>query len=106
LVPSSTQVTPQHESPSVHAAPFPQTATHSLFWHSSPGGHWLVVTQPTQMPWGSSQTGFELGHWVSLVQPPGGRLTHWCVAGLQASPTGQVSGLVRHATHTPGGSSQ
>jgi hypothetical protein len=50
--------------------------------------------------------GFVEGHWLSLVQPPGGRGTHWCVDGLHASPAGQVSGSVKHATQTPGGSSQ
>jgi hypothetical protein len=106
FVPSSTHVDPQHASPSPHAAPPPHVGTHSLFWQASPGGHWVESTQPTQMPWGSSQIGFDAGHWVSLVQPPGGRGTHWCVAGLHASPVGQVSGSVKHATHTPGGSSQ
>jgi len=106
FVPSSTHVDPQHASPSPHAAPPPHVGTHSLFWQASPGGHWLESTQPTQMPWGSSQIGFDAGHWVSLVQPPGGSGTHWCVAGLHASPVGHVSGSVKHATHTPGGSSQ
>jgi hypothetical protein len=33
-------------------------------------------------------------------------VTHWWVAGLHASPTGQVSGEVRHPAQTPGGISQ
>jgi hypothetical protein len=77
---------------------------HSVFWQISPSGHCAVMMQPTHWPFSVSQTGLVAGHWASLVQPETG--WHVCVSGLQASPSGQVSGLVKQATHTPSGSSQ
>jgi hypothetical protein len=103
-VPSSTQTEPQHDSPLAHAVPLPQVATHSWFWHSLPAGHWLVVSQPTHWRVPGSQIGLEEGQPLLPVHPV--KVTHSWVAGLQASPLGQVSGEVKQATQTPAGSSQ
>lgn len=106
LVASSTQTGPQHDRPVPHAPPGPHTGMHSRFWQISPGGQSDELRHPTQVRVGMSQNGFVRGHIESLVQPPGGKPWHWWVVGSQASPFGHVSGIVKHATHTPGGSSQ
>jgi hypothetical protein len=104
-VPSSMQPPPQQLSPSLHTAPPAHDGTHSKFSQMSPFGHWPDCVQPTHSPSFTSQMGFVFGHCASRVQPEGTGLQVW-VAGLQASPIGQVSGFVRQATQTPCGSSQ
>jgi len=105
FVTSSTHPPLQQLRPPLHARPPPHAGTHSVSMQMSFAGHWLVVRQPTQSPVPMSQMGLLAGHWLFEVQPPGRGWQVW-VVGLQASPTGQVSGSVRHATHTPCGNSQ
>jgi hypothetical protein len=107
-VPSSMQPEPQQLWPWLHALPpgaVLHEGTHSRSLQMSPAGHWVDCVQPTHCPIATSHTGLVAGHCVLLVQPVTMAWHVWVVA-LHASPSGQVSGFVRQATHTPWGSSQ
>jgi hypothetical protein len=89
-----TQSGVQHVRPFVQAEPLPQNPTQLKFEHSSPEGHWLLVTHSTQVIVSRRQCGVGAAHCASEVQPPGIG-THMCVVVSHCSPLGQ-SALVVH----------
>ena len=66
----------------------------------SPLGHWALVVQTTQVWVSRRQCGVEPEQSASLLQPTWAG-THLCVVGSQASPLGQLSGVVVHPVVAP-----
>jgi hypothetical protein len=94
LVAVLTQSGEQQVRPSAQAPPPPQKPTHWKLEHSSPEGHWPLVTHSAQVMVSRRQCGVGAAHCASEVQPRGVG-THACVVGLHCSPPGQ-SALVVH----------